>query len=583
METPTARPHFKFWPPRLPRRITPAATSLWQNLAISALRYPKKKALVFFDAELTYQDVQRQAESVAAWLHAQGVRAGDRVLLMLQNSPQWVIGHFAILRLGAVVVPINPMNKAVELEHFITDPQARTAIVAADLATELMQANAAVPTSERLQHVLVTHYTDVWPQHDTTTCKATDLAAHGVPSGWVAWFAQHHDVNQLTTSDPTGQLHIGLWHDALSLDAHHLPSVDHNPAQLAVLPYTSGTTGLPKGCMHTHASIMHNAIAAGLWGNSCAENIGLLVVPMFHITGMVSGMHASIYVGGTLVIMPRWDRDLAGELISRHRVTHWTNIPTMMMDLLASPRFAEYDLRSLVYIGGGGAAMPQALAQRLLDLYGLRYVEGYGLTETAAPSHVNPPERPKQQCLGIPFLSTDARIVDPVTLQELPAGTQGEIVVHGPEVFQGYWRRPEATAAAFFELDGKRFFRTGDLGTMDEEGYFFLTDRLKRMINASGYKVWPAEVESLMFRHPAVAEACVIATHDSYRGENVKAVIVLRPEYRDTVTEEDIIQWCRAHMAVYKAPRVVQFVDALPKSGSGKVMWRILQEAEHSC
>lgn len=581
METQAERPHFKFWPARLPRKITPAATSLWQNLAISALRYPDKKALVFFDAQLTYQEVQQQAESVAAWLHAQGVRAGDRVLLMLQNSPQWVIGHFAILRLGAMVVPVNPMNKAAELEHFITDPQARAAIVAADLATELMQANAAVPASERLQHVLVTHYTDVWPQHGTAW-EATDLAAHGVPSGWLAWFTQYHDLAQLKDSDPTRQLHISLWHEALSLNSHHLPPVDHNPQQLAVLPYTSGTTGLPKGCMHTHASIMHNAIAAGLWGNSCAENVGLLVVPMFHITGMVSGMHASIYVGATLVIMPRWDRDLAGALISRHKVTHWTNIPTMIMDLMASPRFAEYDLRSLVYIGGGGAAMPQALAQRLLDQYGLRYVEGYGLTETAAPSHVNPPERPKQQCLGIPFLSTDARVVDPETLKEVPAGTQGEIVVHGPEVFQGYWRKPQATEAAFFELDEKRFFRTGDLGTMDEEGYFFLTDRLKRMINASGFKVWPAEVESLMFRHPAVAEACVIATRDSYRGENVKAVIVLRAEHRDKVTEEEMVNWCREHMAVYKAPRVVQFVDALPKSGSGKVMWRTLQEAEHS-
>jgi fatty-acyl-CoA synthase len=579
METSPQRPHFKFWPARLPRRITPAATSLWQNLEISALRYPRKKALVFFDAELTYPQAQAQAESVAAWLHTQGVQAGDRVLLMMQNSPQWVIAHFAILRLGAVVVPINPMNKAAELEHYITDAQARVAIAAADLATELILANAAVSISERLQHLLVTHYTDVWPLPQGGW-NQTELSAHGVPAAWGAWFAQRHELTQLKSIDSTEALHISFWDEARTFSAKDLPAVVNAPEQLAVLPYTSGTTGLPKGCMHTHASIMHNAMAAGLWGNSCAENIGLLVVPMFHITGMVSGMHASIYVGGTLVIMPRWDRDLAGQLISHHRVTHWTNIPTMMMDLLASPRFAEYDLSSLVYIGGGGAAMPQALAQRLLDLYGLRYVEGYGLTETAAPSHVNPPERPKQQCLGIPFLSTDARIVDPVTLQELPAGTQGEIVVHGPEVFQGYWRRPEATATAFFELEGKRFFRTGDLGTMDEEGYFFLTDRLKRMINASGYKVWPAEVESLMFRHPAVAEACVIATRDNYRGENVKAVIVLRPEYQAQTTEQEIINWCREHMAVYKAPRVVQFVNALPKSGSGKVMWRILQEAE---
>jgi len=189
-------------------------------------------------------------------------------------------------------------------------------------------------------------------------------------------------------------------------------------------------------------------------------------------------------------------------------------------------------------------------------------------------------DRPKQQCLGIPFMSTDARVVDPETLQEVPRGEQGEIVVCGPEVFQGYWKRPDATAAAFFEREGQRFFRTGDLGRVDEEGYFFITDRLKRMINASGFKVWPAEVEALMFRHPAIQEACVIGFKDVYRGESVKAVVVLRASHQGQVSEQDIVDWCHANMAAYKAPRVVQFVASLPKSGTGKVMWRALQEAE---
>jgi fatty-acyl-CoA synthase len=301
---------------------------------------------------------------------------------------------------------------------------------------------------------------------------------------------------------------------------------------------------------------------------------------MFHITGMVSMMHSSIRSGATLILMPRWDRELAGRLISARRVTHWTNIPTMVIDLMGSPNFAKFDLSSMVYIGGGGAAMPQAVAQRLFEQFGLRYIEGYGLTETAAPSHSNPPDAPKQQCLGIPFMGTDARVIDPDTLLEVPVGEQGEIIMHGPEVFKGYWTRPDATAAAFITLEGKRFFRSGDLGYVDQDGYFFLTDRLKRMINASGFKVWPAEVEALMFRHPGIQEACIIATRDSYRGESVKAVVVLRATHRETVSEADIIGWCRANMAVYKVPRVVQFVDALPKSGSGKVMWRALQEAE---
>jgi fatty-acyl-CoA synthase len=325
---------------------------------------------------------------------------------------------------------------------------------------------------------------------------------------------------------------------------------------------------------------MHNAVAGSLWGSSTPENVSLVVVPMFHITGMVVGMHAGVYTGATLVVMPRWDRELAGRLISKWRVTHWSNIPTMVIDLLASPNFAQYDLSSLVLIGGGGAAMPQAVAQRLFEQYGLRYAEGYGLTETAAPSHNNPPDAPKQQCLGIPFMSVDARVVDPDTLQEMPQGEAGEIIICGPSVFSGYWKRPDATEAAFITLEGQRYFRSGDLGRVDEDGYSFITDRLNRMINASGFKVWPAEVEALMFRHPAIAEACVISTLDAYRGESVKAVVVLRDSARGQVSEQDIIDWCRENMAVYKCPRVVQFVDALPKSGSGKVMWRLLQEKE---
>jgi fatty-acyl-CoA synthase len=334
--------------------------------------------------------------------------------------------------------------------------------------------------------------------------------------------------------------------------------------------------------MHPHRTIMHNVLAGSLWSLGSHENIALCVVPMFHITGIVVLLHTCMYLGATMVVMPRWDRELAGRLISKHRVTHWTNIPTMVIDLLGSPNFDRFDLSSLQYIGGGGAGMPQAVAQRLQDLYDLKYVEGYGLTETAAPSHSNPPDRPKQQCLGVPYLSSDARVIDPDTLKELPVGESGEIIISGPMVFDGYWKRPEATAAAFIEFEGRRYFRSGDMGRVDEEGYFFMTDRLKRMINASGFKVWPAEVESLMFRHPAIQEACVIAAHDDYRGETVKAVVVLRAGQQGQVSEQDIIDWCRDNMAVYKAPRIVQFVDTLPKSGSGKVMWRALQEAESS-
>ena len=566
--------HYPVWPKRLPRGITPPATSLWHNLAVSALRFPDKAALVFFDRVFSYADVLRQAERLAATLYRLGVRKGDRVMINMQNCPQWVIAHFAILRANAVVVPVNPMNRAEELTHYITDPDVKVAITSADLAPELAKANQQLAAGGRLAHLIVTHYSDAFEAVAEAATQAGGATA--MPQAWRDWLGTRHALPELEGGT------VMDWTDALASggDGSDLPAHTATPQDLAVLPYTSGTTGLSKGCMHTHASLMHNAVASCLWGNSTFENVVLSVVPMFHITGMVSVMHASIYGGATLVIMPRWDRELAGQLISNWRVTHWTNIPTMVIDLLASPNFASFDLSSLVYIGGGGAAMPQAVAQRLWEQYGLRFAEGYGLTETAAPSHSNPPDATKQQCLGVPFMSTDARVIDPLTLQEMPQGEQGEIIMSGPQNFLGYWKQPDATAAAFIELEGKRFFRSGDLGHVDEEGYFFLTDRLKRMINASGFKVWPAEVEALMFRHPAIQEACVISTKDAYRGESVKAVVVLRAKAKGNVTEDDIISWCKEHMAAYKYPRVIEFVDALPKSGSGKVMWRALQEAE---
>ncbi len=557
--------HYAFWPKRLPHQLTAPQTSLWMNLQISAMRYSQKVALVFMGRIWTYSQLQLEAEKIASALRKMGVQKGDRVVLDMQNCPQLVIAHFAILRLDAVVVPVNPMNRMEELKHYILDPDTKVAVTTADLAPELAAASNALEKNQQLQHLLVTQFTDAF--------DAMNIGSEELPESWSVWLKTVHVLPVLED----GQVHA--WSSALQGEVS-LGPVTAQSEDLAVLPYTSGTTGLPKGCMHTHGTIMHNAMSSGLWANGTPENKCLCVVPMFHITGMVSVMHATIFMGATLILMPRWDRDLAGRLISKWKVTHWTNIPTMVIDLLGSANMAQFDLSSLQNIGGGGAAMPEAVAQRLLDQFGLRYIEGYGLTETAAPSHTNPPDAPKKQCLGIPFMSVDARVVDPETLKELPQGESGEIVMSGPQIFKGYWKRPEATASAFFQRDGKSFFRSGDMGRIDEEGYFFMTDRLKRMINASGFKVWPAEVEALMFKHPAIQEACIISTKDAYRGESVKAVVVLRSSHKGQVSEQDIIDWCRDTMAVYKVPRVVEFTEVLPKSGSGKVMWRALQEAE---
>jgi fatty-acyl-CoA synthase len=555
------RPHAAAWPRRLPRDLIIPETTLWFNLEVSARRYPDKAAYVFFGRALSYRELHRQAEALAGWLQAQGVRAGDRVLLFMQNCPQFVVAFYAIQRADAVVVPVNPMNRAEEFSHYITDPQARVALTTADLAPIVAEANGLVPEGQRLQQMLVTRLADALP-------AAIPAAETPAPA-----------VRDWLHADPTLPSGAVRWVDALAAGHPPGPSTAR-PDDLALLPYTSGTTGLPKGCMHSHRTLMPNVIGGGLWSQSSAESVSLGVVPMFHVTGMLYGVLSPVYLGSTVVLMPRWDRELAGQLISRHRVTHWTCIPTMIIDLFGSPNYKTFDLSSLCYLSGGGAAMPHAVAERLQREFGITFAEGYGLTETAAPSHANPPDRAKLQCLGIPLFGTDSRIIDPETLRELPDGETGEIVTRGPMVFKGYWGHPEATRAAFIELDGRPFFRTGDLGRRDEEGYFFLTDRLKRMINASGFKVWPSEVELLLFKCPLVQEACVIAARDAYRGETVKAVIVLRTEARGRTSEQDIIEWSREHMAAYKVPRIVQFVDALPKSGAGKVMWRVLQSQE---
>jgi fatty-acyl-CoA synthase len=238
----------------------------------------------------------------------------------------------------------------------------------------------------------------------------------------------------------------------------------------------------------------------------------------------------------------------------------------------------RHDVSSMKWIFGGGSAMPEAIAQKLFEVCGVRYIEGYGMTETISQTHINPPQNAKQQCLGIPTFDTEAFVVDPDTLRVLAPGEQGEILVRGPQLLAGYWGREKAFEESWCEVDGRRFFRTGDLGRTDEDGFFFISDRLKRMINAAGFKVWPAEVEAAMYQHPAIKECCIIAAPDARRGETVKAVVVLKPGAAASATE--ILDWARGRMAAYKAPRQLAFSDALPRTPSGKLMWRALQEAE---
>ena len=547
--------HWPFWPQKLSRELTLPETTLCYNAEVSAKRYPDKTFLLYYDTPISFAVFKAESDALAGFLsEVCHVKSGDRVLLYMQNCPQFMVSYYAILRANAVVVPINPMNRQHELEHYIQDTLAHTIIASQELLAQVRP--HLEKTHAVLQHAVVSVYSDYLrvpsdlPIPDFLKLPAEDLSGPG----------------------------LYAWRQALDLAAKP-PVLTVGPDDLCVMPYTSGTTGTPKGCMHTHRTVMSTLCASEAWFSAKADDVKLAVLPLFHVTGMQSGMNSPLYTGSTVVLLSRWDRDLAAQCIEKYQVTNFSAIPTMIVDLLASPQIAQCNLSSLKRLHGGGAAMPEAIAQKLLDM-GLTYVEGYGLSETIAPSHYNPPDRAKKQCLGIPIFGVESCIVDPVTLEELPNGETGEIIISGPQTFKGYWPQPDASREALIHWRGRVFLRTGDLGREDEEGYFFMVDRLKRMINSSGYKVWPAEVELMLYRHPHVHEACVISSKDAYRGETVKALVVLKAEHRESARIEEMMAWAQEQMAAYKAPKMMEFVTHLPKSASGKILWRELQDLE---
>jgi fatty-acyl-CoA synthase len=550
--------HHRWWPKGVPHTQRVPRVTLPHYLQTAAARYPDKPAVIFCETSVSYAELARQVNAVAATLQQRmGVKPGDRVLLISQNCPQYLVCFYAVLSVGGVVVPVNPMSTSGEIQYFMQDSGARVACVAQELlghVKSLMGSGA----NDSLQAVLVHAYSS----------NLSPAAVACLPTS----------MQQAPQALSGPGLHA---FDQAAAGPSALQPVAVSCEDLAVLPYTSGTTGHPKGCCHSHQSVLASNLASQVWRHLHVDSVFLCVAPLFHMLGMQNGMNVPITLGATVVMLPRWDAARAIEMVERHRVSVWAAPPAMVMDFFAHPDANTRDLSSLTVLSGGGAAMPEAVAKRLSDQFGLSYNEAYGLTETASFLHANPIARGKRQCLGVPTQGVESLIIDPQTLQPLPTGDVGELVTRGPQLMSGYWRNEAANQEAFVVIDGRRFFRTGDLALVDEDGYFFMRDRLKRMINASGFKVWPAEVESIMYEHPAVREACVIASPDEKRGETVLALVVLASTHLGQVTPEDLLAWCRQAMAVYKAPTMIRLVDQLPKSGTGKIQWRELQAQEH--
>lgn len=547
--------HKSVWPDGIPHHLDLPNHSVAQNLIDTATRFPDRNATIFHGATLTYSQLNDKVEKLAGYLQNRaGVKKGDRVLLYMQNSPQFIIGYYAILRANAVVVPVNPMNRSDELEYLVGDTGAKVALIGLELLSNIKEHRS----HGKLETIIAAAYADM-------ADPAYDLL---LPESLANLTDKNSNNNDIVA-----------WSDAISADEIPAP-IATGPSDLAVIPYSSGTTGQPKGCMHSNRSVMVTLFGGIVWNTADETDVSLAALPMFHVTGMQSGMNSAIFCGASVVIMTRWNRTLAATLIERYKVTRWTSISTMAIDLVNDPDFESYNLSSLTSIGGGGAAMPKAIATRLKNMIGLDYIEGYGLSETMAATHINPLTAPRRQCLGIPVFDVDARIISTENDQELGPNETGEIVMNAHQVFMGYWNNEEATKAAFIEIDDKSFFRTGDIAYYDENGYFFLVDRLKRMINVSGFKVWPAEVEALMYSNSDIADVCVIGVSNSRQGETVKALIVPQKSMAENISEDRIISWCKTHMATYKCPTEVSFVESLPKSGAGKVLWRQLTEQE---
>ncbi|ADY02450.1 long-chain-fatty-acid--CoA ligase [Vulcanisaeta moutnovskia 768-28] len=552
-EIPSDRVWYRYWPPRIPRRMDYPKVPLFNMVEVSAARYPDKDVIIYYGFRIKYSEFWDSILRFSSFLYNLGIDKGDRVAIYMPNTPHWLISFFGILRANAIAVPVNPLAAPDVLEYILRETGAKAIITLSQLLTRLLSIKDRVPS---LRYVIVGRYRDYLPEK-------LELK-----------------LPQLMLMDPEVPQGVINWRDAVSFNGSP-PQVKVTYEDLGAIPYTSGTTGIPKGVMHSHGTMWASALNAAVWYNTAPSAIVLTVLPIFHVTGLVHSVLVPLYVGATMVLMTTWDRENAIDAIEKYGISHWTSISTMIVDLLAMPGIEKRNLSSLILAGGGGAPMPEAVAKRFKELTGLDYLAGYGLTETFSQTHVNPPHRVKiGSDLGIPQPCTDALVIDPDTKEVLPQGKTGELIIRGPNVFKGYWKKPEETKEAFIEVDGKLYFRTGDVTYMDDEGYFFYVDRIKRMINRAGYKVWPYRVENILYMHPAILEVAVVAIPDLRVGEEVKAYVVLKPEYKGKIKPEDIIQWAKERMSAYEYPRIVEFVDSLPKTATGKIDWKILQEQE---
>ncbi|MFC4775985.1 long-chain fatty acid--CoA ligase [Paenibacillus sp. GCM10023252] len=556
------RPWLRHYPKEIPHELEYPNQSVAQFLVDTVQAYPEHEAIHFLGKSISYRKFYESALRMANGLQALGISKGDRVAIMLPNCPQTVIAYFGVMLAGAVVVQTNPLYVERELQHQLSDSGAKAIITLDLLYPRLARTRGEDPELgplPELKHVLVTSIKDGLPlvksmlypikQRREGNKPQVPYGSHGVQS-----------YKRFLSSSPAAPLTLTV-----------------QPSDLAVLQYTGGTTGTPKGVMLSHRNLVANTIQTAAWCYKAkdGEERFLAALPLFHVFGLTVLMNLCVMKAGALVLLPRFEVKTVLSTIKQQKPTIFPGAPTMYVALLNHKDAATENLSSIEMCISGSAALPLEVQEKFEALTGGRLIEGFGLTEASPVTHANPIwGYRKIGTVGVPFPDTDALVVDPQTGERLPIGELGELIVRGPQVMLGYWQRPEETSGAL--RDG--WLHTGDLAVMDGDGFFTIMDRMKDMIIAGGFNIYPREVEEVLYEHPAVREAAIVGVKDEYRGETVKAFIVLKEGWQ--VSRMQLDRWCRDRLAAYKVPHTYEFRDSLPKTMIGKVLRRKLLEEE---
>lgn len=551
------RPWLKHYPEEIPHTLSYSNEPLQNYLKKTAVEFPNKVAIHFMGKEISYKDLYEDSLKFAGYLQGLGLEKGDRVAIMLPNCPQAVISYYGILFAGGIVVQTNPLYVERELQYQMQDSGSKMIVTMDILYPRVMK----VKQQTSIEHVIVTAIKDFLP----------------FPKNLVYPFIQKKQYGFSVNVKHEGNQH--LLTEILKQPQKPLKEYEFDfEEDLALLQYTGGTTGFPKGVMLTHKNLVSNAAMCEAWLYKCkkGEEIVLGFLPFFHVYGMTTVLILSVMQGNKMVLLPKFDMDTALKTIQKQRPTLFPGAPTMYIGLLNHPELHKYDLSSIDSCISGSAPLPVEVQQKFEEVTGGKLVEGYGLTESSPVTHANFLwDRPRVKgSIGVPWPDTDCAIFSLETGERVPVGEVGEICVKGPQVMKGYWNRPEETAQTL--RDG--WLLTGDLGYMDEDGYFYVVDRKKDMIIAGGFNIYPREIEEVLYEHPDVVEVVAAGVPDPYRGETVKAYIVLKEGA--TVTEKELNEFARKSLAAYKAPRLYEFRKELPKTAVGKILRRTLVDEE---